>query len=97
RNDGARYEPPRRLVNLSTAREAIRARWQSGKRGASRTRARVRLHFLKRPRGKSLIGKSPGDYEAWKPSRRARRAAEQGRETEPEETTCSDTANLHLL
>lgn len=51
---------------------AIRA--PSRKRRASPTAA-VRLHFLKRARGKSLIGKSPGDYEAWKPSRRAHAAA----------------------
>lgn len=37
-----------------------------------------RLHFLKRPCGKSPIGKSPSDYEAWKPSRRARGALRAG-------------------
>lgn len=32
------------------------------------------MHFLKRAsaRDRSLIGKSPSDYEAWKPSRRVR-------------------------
>lgn len=117
----------------------------SGKRSQT---ARVRLHFLRQARGKSLIGKSPSDYEAWKPSRRAHGALraggdsfrfvdegagssssllrkirspdncdlssregnpkrggkknrvrrkeeeEKGRETVPENTTCSDTTNL---
>ncbi|KYM99069.1 hypothetical protein ALC62_10183 [Cyphomyrmex costatus] len=138
RNDGTRY------VDVSTCRRSVPP---SGKRSQT---ARVRLHFLRQTRGKSLIGKSPSDYEAWKPSRRAHGALraggdsfrfvdegagssssssllrkirspdncdlssregnpkrggkrnrarrkeeeEKGRETVPENTTCSDTTNL---
>lgn len=72
REDGARY-----VVDVSTCR-AGRSAEPSGKRSAQSQTARVRLHFLKRARGKSLIGKSPSDYEAWKPSRRARGALRAG-------------------
>lgn len=36
------------------------------------------MHFLRQARGKSPIGKSPSDYEAWKPSRRAHGALRAG-------------------
>ncbi|KYN10811.1 hypothetical protein ALC57_17011 [Trachymyrmex cornetzi] len=64
RSGQERWSAIRRRVNLSRGRSVP----PSGKRSQT---ARVRLHFLRQARGKSLIGKSPSDYEAWKPSRRA--------------------------
>lgn len=68
RNDGARYVA--RLVNLSRGRSARRVEKEA------RVRPRGSAVALSKAsaRDRSLIGKSPSDYEAWKPSRRARGA-----------------------
>ncbi|KYN33142.1 hypothetical protein ALC56_12475 [Trachymyrmex septentrionalis] len=71
RSGQERWSAIRRRVNLSRGRSVP----PSGKRSQT---ARVRLHFLRQARGKSLIGKSPSDYEAWKPSRRAHGALRAG-------------------
>ncbi|EGI69049.1 hypothetical protein G5I_02219 [Acromyrmex echinatior] len=71
RSGQERWSAIRRHVNLSRGRSVP----PSGKRSQT---ARVRLHFLRQARGKSLIGKSPSDYEAWKPSRRAHGALRAG-------------------